>query len=166
MNLEQAIQPYGLDYIAIDETTIQVAIAPLHHTNHEGGWMGRCGISQIPELVNGWCVVFEVANGVVDSHSEDILNSPVALYLGWLRQYCAEHFGGMEIVVQDNLTQTSRLSWAIEANRPVFPLIGIPQILTLSGSIFFTTQPDHLIAGVIPTIMGMVQQINQVVSPC
>lgn len=166
MNLEQAIQPYDLDYIAIDETTIQIAIAPLHHTNHEGGWVGRCGISQIPELTNGWCVVFEVANGVIDPHSGDILNSPTALYLSWLRQYCADHFGAMEIGVQDGFSQTSRLNWAVEPNRPVFPFIDTPQILTLSGSIFFTTQPDHLIAGVVPTIMGLVQQINQVVLPC
>lgn len=161
MNLTQIAHGHGFQFTEVSEDAIQLLLTPLVKTDVQGGWIARCGISRVNPNIDSWCVVFEVATYSIPQGATNIWLTEPVNYLNYLARYCTDQYGFMEIPTHGG-TVTSRLTWSVDTIRQ-FEITHPVPIAVLSGSVVYNIPAEYVVAGVIPLVINLIDQINQVV---
>ena len=161
MNLTQIAHGHGFQFTEVSEDSIQLLLTPLVKTDVHEGWIARCGISRVSPNNDSWCVVFEVATRTIPPHDSNLwLSEPVG-YLNYLARYCSDHYGFMEIPTNVGMS-ISRLTWSVDTIRQYEITHPVP-LAVLSGSVVYDLPAEYVVAGVIPLVVNLINEINQVV---
>lgn len=161
MNIEQTAVMCGLNIAMVNDQSFQVTTELLTKTDIPNGYMGRCGVSFIPET-NCWCMVFEVA---AFDHPRDIQNvwlTDLGIYLNNLTRLCQDNFGLMSVTDSKGNELVSRVTWSVDTVKVVGVASEEHRILTLAGSVNFQMSEVDVMQRVLPIIRGLVNQVNWV----
>lgn len=159
MNIEQTAALCGLNVAMVNDQSFQVTTELLVKTDLTTGYMGRCGVSFIPET-NSWCLVFEVAAFKEPKDIQNVWLTELGFYLNNLTRICQDNFGLMSVTDSLGNDLVSRIAWNVDTVTVMGVVSEEHRILTLAGSVNFQMSEVDIMQRTLPIIRGLVNQIN------